>query len=43
MILGVTTSDLRHCGNMPYEREELNTSVTDRRSASRPGMSNLLI
>ena len=41
MIVGVTTSDLKHCGKISDKREELNRSVTERRSASRLFIKNL--
>ena len=40
-IIGVTGADLKHCGEMPDAREELNRSVGEGRIESRHSIKSL--
>ena len=41
MFIGVTRSDLKHCGKTPDARDELNRSVSEQRMESRHSIKNL--
>ena len=41
IIIGVTRSDLKHCGKMPDIREELNRSVREGRIHSKNSIKSL--
>ena len=41
LIIGVTRADWRHCGKMPFAREELNRSVRDGRIKSGHSIKSL--